>query len=96
MLESNTRQRGIVSFKFINKLKHWNIKECVPINVKIWYQCFCRFELKKNAIRYNWANRNHSSEIMLNFFVIKVICTNEWFIFGQKNSPHKVHVIVLN
>jgi hypothetical protein len=24
------------------------------------------------------------------------ICTNEWLIFGQKNIPHKIHVIVLN
>jgi len=71
MLESNMKQRCIVSFKFINKLKHWKIKERVPIDVKMWHQCSCRFEFKKNAIGYNLANRNHSSELMLNFFCDK-------------------------
>lgn len=29
-------------------------------------------------------------------FLTLSICTNEWLIFGQKYSPHKVQVIVLN
>jgi hypothetical protein len=71
MLESNTRQKGIVSFKFINKLKHWKIEECVPIDVKMWHQCSCKFELQKKAIGYNWVNSNHSNEVMLNLFCDK-------------------------